>query len=68
MARETKKDDTSRVDRRKFFSLFGGATTAALVVPLTGEAEAAESKADQVKARYQPNSADVKNFYRVNRY
>ena len=68
MARETKTEEAGRVDRRKFFSLFGGATTAALVVPMTGEAQASESKADQVKARYQPNSADVKNFYRVNRY
>ena len=28
----------------------------------------AESKTASGRARYQPNSADVQNFYRVNRY
>jgi hypothetical protein len=38
------------------------------VVPLAGsEAEAEESQADRLKARYK-ESDHVKNFYRVNRY
>lgn len=69
MARETKTDKKDGVDRRKFFSLFGGATTAAIAVPLaTSDVQAAESPADQRKARYQPNSEHIKNYYRVNRY
>ena len=69
MARETKTEKTDGVDRRKFFTLFGGATTAAIAAPLVStQAEATESRADQRKARYQPNSAHIQNFYRVNRY
>lgn len=69
MARETKTEKAGGVDRRKFFTLFGGATTAAIAAPLpTSEAQASESPADQRKARYQPNSKNVQEFYRVNRY
>ena len=69
MARETKNEKTSGVDRRKFFTLFGGATTAAIAAPLvSNEAEASESPAEQRKARFQPNSKEVQEFYRVNRY
>jgi hypothetical protein len=69
MARDTKTEKTEGVDRRKFFTLFGGATTAAIAAPLaTSEAQASESPADQRKARYQPNSKNVQDFYRVNRY
>jgi len=32
------------------------------------EAAAAESMSEAKKARYDPNSENVKNFYRVNRY
>jgi hypothetical protein len=56
------------VDRRRFFLMGGSAVvTAAAVVPLATEAEADESQAERVKARYK-ETAHVKNFYRVNRY
>jgi hypothetical protein len=46
----------------------GSAVAAAAVVPLTGgEAEADESQAERVKARYKETD-HVKNYYRVNRY
>ena len=56
------------VDRRRFF-LMGGSTVAAVaVVPLaSGQAEADESQAERVKARYKETD-HVKNYYRVNRY
>ena len=46
----------------------GSAVAAAAVVPLAGsEAEADESQAERVKARYKETD-HVKNYYRVNRY
>jgi hypothetical protein len=56
------------VDRRRFFMMGGSAVAAAAVVPLaSGEAEADESQAERVKARYRETD-HVKNYYRVNRY
>ena len=56
------------VDRRRFFLMGGSAAVAvAAAVPLATEAEADESQAERVKARYK-ETAHVKNFYRVNRY
>jgi hypothetical protein len=56
------------VDRRRFFMMGGSAVAAAAVVPLAGgEAEADESQAERVKARYKETD-HVKNYYRVNRY
>jgi hypothetical protein len=46
----------------------GGAATAAGCVPLAPAAEDRESYAEERKPRYQPNSAEVQTFYRVNRY
>ena len=65
---ESKK--AAGVDRRRFFMMGGSAVAAAAVVPLaSGEAVADnESRAERVKARYKADSADVKNYYRVNRY
>lgn len=62
------KPDAKAFDRRSFFKLGGSAVATAAIVPLTGEAEAAESDSEAKKARYKADSADVKNFYRVNRY
>ncbi|TKT73534.1 hypothetical protein YH63_020075 [Afipia massiliensis] len=62
-----KPQDTKGFDRRRFFMMGGSAVAAAAVVPLTGEAEAAESDKDAKKARYRETD-HVKNFYRVNRY
>ena len=55
-------------DRRRFFMMGGSAVAAAAVVPLaSGAAEADESQAERVKARYKETD-HVKNYYRVNRY
>jgi hypothetical protein len=40
----------------------------AATVPLATEAQATESDAEAKKKRYNGNSEDVKNYYRVNRY
>ena len=62
------KAQATVVDRRRLFMMGGSAVAAAAVVPLTGsEAEADESQAERVKARYK-ESDHVKNYYRVNRY
>jgi len=58
----------TNVDRRRFFMMGGSAVIAAAAVPLAGgEAEADESQAERVKARYK-ETEHVKNYYRVNRY
>jgi hypothetical protein len=62
------KPRTVSVDRRRFFMMGGSAVAAVAVVPLaSGEAEADESQAERVKARYKETD-HVKNYYRVNRY
>ncbi len=67
-AREGQSQTTAGVDRRRFFLMGGSAVAAAAVVPLaSGEAEADESQAERVKARYKETD-HVKNYYRVNRY
>ena len=68
-ARERKPQAAAGVDRRRFFMMGGSAVAAAaVVVPLaSGEAEADESQAERVKARYKETD-HVKNYYRVNRY
>src|ERR1700730_18432396 len=65
--REGKSRAAAGVDRRRFFLMGGSAVAAAAVVPLASEAEADESQAERVKARYR-ESDHVKNYYRVNRY
>jgi hypothetical protein len=67
--REAKARAATGVDRRRFFLMGGSAAVAAAaVVPLaSGEAQAEESQAERVKARYK-ESDHVKTFYRVNRY
>jgi hypothetical protein len=63
-----RKAQAGVVDRRRIFMMGGSAVAAAAVVPLTGgEAEADESQAERVKARYKETD-HVKNYYRVNRY
>ena len=61
------KSQAAGVDRRRFFMMGGSAVAAAAVVPLASEAEADESQAERIKARYK-ESDHVKNYYRVNRY
>ena len=56
--------------RREFLRALGvGTVVAAASGPLSGEAHAdTETNDEKRKARYQPNSAEVQTFYRVNRY
>jgi hypothetical protein len=56
--------------RREFLRTLGaGAAVVAASEGLVDEAQAASSGyQDKSKARYQPNSKDVQDFYRVNRY
>jgi hypothetical protein len=56
----------ARRDVLRVLTLAGAA--AALTAPLFPAQAAAESRTANGRARYQPNSADVQNFYRVNRY
>jgi hypothetical protein len=63
-----RKSKAAGVDRRRFFLMGGSAVAAAATVPLaSSEAEAEETQAERVKARYKETD-HVKNFYRVNRY
>jgi hypothetical protein len=63
-----RKAQATVMNRRSLFMMGGSAVAAAAVVPLTGgEAEADESQAERVKARYRETD-HVKNYYRVNRY
>jgi hypothetical protein len=65
-----KKQRKATVGRREFLRTLGaGVTLVAATGPLTDEASAATANyQDRSKARYQPNSPEVQNFYRVNRY
>jgi hypothetical protein len=63
-----RKSKAAGVDRRRFFLMGGSAAVAAAtVVPLSSTANAEESQAERVKARYKETD-HVKNYYRVNRY
>ena len=44
-----------------------GAAVASVVLPEPADAEPVDLR-NKRKARYQPNSAEVRNFYRVNSY
>lgn len=66
------EQDKSKLGRRDFLRVIGlGAGVAAAAAPLVAtatEAAAAESMSEAKKARYNPNSEEVKTFYRVNGY
>jgi hypothetical protein len=66
-----KRDQKATVGRRDFLRALGAGAGAAAVsaAPLASPAQAdSEGDAEKRKARYQANSADVQNYYRVNRY
>jgi hypothetical protein len=68
-----KHGDKSKLGRREFLRTMGLGTAGlavavAATAPLATEAVAAESMEEAKKARYNPNSEDVKNYYRTNRY
>jgi hypothetical protein len=59
------------VDRRGLLrAVVTGAAAAAAVAAVVRQTTAAKPSTtnDKRRARYQPNSAEVRNFYRVNRY
>ncbi|MDX2103317.1 MAG: twin-arginine translocation signal domain-containing protein [Alphaproteobacteria bacterium] len=65
-----KSPDDTKAERRTVLKGMGVATAAAalaVAAPGIPEAVARESRADQVKARYQETD-HVKAFYRTNRY
>jgi hypothetical protein len=61
---------TRELGRREFLRTVGvGTAAAAASAPFAGPAAAdTESNDEKRKARYQPKSAAVQTFYRVNRY
>ncbi len=69
-----KTKEQGKFGRRDFLRVMGlslgaGAGLAmTAAAPLATEAQAAESMKEAKKARYNPNSDDVKNYYRVNGY
>ena len=65
-----RQDSKAQVDRRDLLRVLGISAGAAVTpAALITEAQAdSESNDDKRKARYNPNSADVKAFYRVNNY
>jgi hypothetical protein len=63
-----KKPRKVTLGRREFLRTLGGGVVAAAGSP-SGEARALPANyQDRRKARYQANSPEVQNFYRVNRY
>lgn len=65
-----KQDDKGKFGRRDLLRAMGaGAGLAvAAAAPLATSAQATETSKEERKPRYQENSPDVKNFYRVNSY
>jgi hypothetical protein len=62
--------DKTTVGRREFLRAMGAGAAVAAAAPLAATAAHAdsESNSEKRKARYQPNSAEVQTYYRVNRY
>jgi hypothetical protein len=69
-ASEYREATRRELGRREFLRTLGaGAAVVAASEGLVDEADAdSSSYQDKSKARYQPNSKDIQDFYRVNRY
>jgi hypothetical protein len=65
-----KQDQKSKFGRRDFLRAVGAGAGLAVTAaaPLATEAAATETPTEERKARYDAKSADVQNYYRVNRY
>jgi nitrous oxide reductase len=65
-----KKDKKQGLGRRDFLRALGAGAGLAVTAagPLASEAAATETAAEAKKKRYNPNSDEVKTYYRVNRY
>jgi hypothetical protein len=57
-----------RRDVFRFLTLGAGAAVAAATPLMPAQAAEQSRTLDNGRARYQPNSPDIQNFYRVNRY
>jgi sugar (pentulose or hexulose) kinase len=66
-AHNAKRQSVRRRDVLRVLGVAAGAAVAGSST-LVEPAAAQVSNDEKRKARYQPNSADVQNFYRVNRY
>jgi hypothetical protein len=66
-ANNPKRESVRRRDVLRALGVGAGAAVAASTA-VVEPAAAQVSDDEKRKARYQPNSADVQNFYRVNRY
>jgi hypothetical protein len=66
-AHNAKRESMHRRDVLRALGVGAGAAVAGSST-LVEPAAAQVSNDEKRKARYQPNSADVQNFYRVNRY
>jgi hypothetical protein len=66
------KQHDKAIDRRSFLRAVGGASTAAVATAATSlaatEAQAYDPGAEETRARYNPESENVKAFYRTNGY
>ncbi len=66
------KDTQDKLDRRGFLraGAAGSAAAAVAVLPQAVEAQTTtrETRQQRDRARYQPNSKHVQDFYRTNRY
>ena len=60
------------MNRRSFFGIFGGASTAAVAAAVAtlspGEAQAYDPGEEETRQRYNPDSENVKAFYYTNGY
>jgi hypothetical protein len=64
-----KKQSKATLARREFLRTLGaGVTLVAAAAPPIDARAATANYQDRSKARYQPDSPEVQNFYRVNRY
>jgi hypothetical protein len=65
-----KSEGKAKIARRDLLRALGaGAGVAAAPAAFIAEAQAdSESNSEKRKARYDPNSDEVKTYYRVNRY
>jgi sugar (pentulose or hexulose) kinase len=66
--RPGEKHSARRRDVLRALGLGAGAAMAGSAAPTREAAAQDVSDAEKRKARYQPNSAEVQNYYRVNRY
>ena len=62
-------DHKLTLGRRDFLRALGAGAAASAAAPLATEAKAdSETNDEKRKSRYQANSPDIQNYYRVNRY